>query len=283
MLNGGTRIALIAIVLIGELLLPSAQVEAKVVSLAPFTPWNVNYGEKICTLRRGFGAKEKPSVIIIDRFGPTDMFQLTVVSDEFKSFEQGKILTLRFGEQKPRRIGSVVPGQTSTKTATLFFGNISLSEMIGDENDGWRPEVTSATEASVQTISISYFSQERTFQTGPLDKAFDALRKCTNDLVTTWGLDPKEQATLLRRPEPHSVPSEWFIPSDYPSAMRNLGKQALVNFRLSVSAQGTPTACEIQSSYNDKKFDELTCAALMRRARFSPHSTQKATPCRRST
>jgi outer membrane biosynthesis protein TonB len=60
--------------------------------------------------------------------------------------------------------------------------------------------------------------------------------------------------------------------------MAIMGKQALVNFRLSVRAQGVPTACEVQSSYNDKKFDEVTCAALMRRARFSPALDAKGQP-----
>lgn len=48
------------------------------------------------------------------------------------------------------------------------------------------------------------------------------------------------------------------------------GKQAQVNLRLSIDAQGTPTACEIQSSYNDPQFDKLTCSLLMRRGRFDP-------------
>ena len=47
-------------------------------------------------------------------------------------------------------------------------------------------------------------------------------------------------------------------------------KQALINFRLSVDAHGIPTAREIQRSYNDKKFDKLSCALLLRRACFSP-------------
>lgn len=206
----------------------------------------------------------------MDRFGPTDTFQLTIVSDEFRSFQQGQALTLRFGDQKPRRIASVVPGKAGNGTTTLFFANTSLSETIEGEDEDWDPPVAAATEAAVKNIVISYGGRERLFATGSLDKAFDALRRCTDNLVTTWGLDSKQQATLSKRPGPLSKPAAWISSSDYPPAMFARGKQALVNFRLSVSAQGTPTACEIQSSYNDKKFDEATCAALMRRARFTP-------------
>jgi hypothetical protein len=272
------HLAIISTAVAAQFIMPYAAAEAKPVHLAPVTPWNVDYGEKICSLRRAFGSKDKPSLITLDRFGPTDAFQLTVISNEFKSFRQGDALSLRFGEQKPRRIRSVIPGETQQKTRTLFFPNMTISETIGDENGGWTPTVTNAAAAAVKTIVISFGGNERIFNTGPLDKAFDALRTCTDNLLTTWGLDPKQQASLSKRPGPVSRPNAWLTSSDYPPAMFNLGKQALVNFRLSVSAQGTPSACEIQSSYNDKKFDEVTCAALMRRARFSPALDAKGQP-----
>lgn len=278
MMKTRTRGTFIVMAVLGHCLLPNAAAQAKVVNLSPFTPWNVDYGEKICTLRRGFGSKEKPSVVIMDRFGPSDTFQLTVISNEFKSFDQGQPLTLRFGEQKPRRISSVLPGETAAKIATLFFGNTSLDEIIGDNDDGWKPRVTPAAEAAIKTISISYFGKDRVFATGPLDKAFEALRKCTDNLVTTWGLDPRQQGALSKWVTPLSNPANWLSPADYPASMINRGKQALVNFRLSVSAQGLPTACEIQSSYNDKLFDEATCKALTRRARFSPALDGKGQP-----
>lgn len=280
MWNVRVRSLVIVTAAVGQFVMPHVEAEAKPIILTPFTPWNVDYGEKICTLRRGFGTKEKPSVVIMDRFGPTDTFQLTIVSDEFRSFQQGKALSLQFGEQKARRTASVVPGKAGSGTTTLFFANTSLSETIERQDEDWDPPVTVATEAAVKTIAVSYGGRERVFATGSLDKAFEALRKCTDNLVTTWGFDPKQQAALSKRPGPLSKHTAWISSSDYPSAMLIRGKQALVNFRLSVSAQGSPTACEIQSSYNDKKFDEATCAALMRRARFTPalDATGQAVP-----
>jgi hypothetical protein len=263
---------LIVVAALASSFLPTGTAKAKTDILAPYTPWNVDYGERICTLRRGFGNREKPSILIMDRFGPTDSFQLTVVSDTFKSFEQGDALSLQFGEQEAQRIEGVIPGKAGTKEATLFFSNVSLAEKVSgkQKDEDWRPPVTPAIEAAAKTIAISYFGHQRIFQTGPLDKPFAALRKCTDDLVATWGLDPKQQAMLSKRPEPLTKPYTWLKSADYPSTMLNLGKQAQVNFRLSVSAEGAPTACEVQSSYNDKKFDEVTCAVLMRRVRFSP-------------
>lgn len=244
------------------------------VTIAPVTPWNVDYGAKLCSLRRGFGAKDKPTILIMDRFGPTDSFQFTVVGDEFKSFQQGQPVMLRFGAQKPRRMTYVIPGRSTNKTATLFFPRVSLAETFddNDKNDekGWTPTVTQATEASIASVTISYPGKTRTFTTGSLAKPMDALRACTANLVESWGFDPKQQATLSAWPEPKTRPTRWIGSEDYPRSMTSYGKQAQVNFRLSIDAQGAPTACDVQSSYNDPKFDQLTCALLMRRARFEP-------------
>ena len=238
--------------------------------LAPTSPWNVDWSETTCSLRRLFGTKEKESLLVMERYGPTDYFQLTIVSDEFKSYRQGETLWLKFGDGEKRRITTASPGKSGKGTATLFFTSQSLSQPIDTGPEPWVPQVTPATEAATKTISISYYGRERIFAVGPMGKAFEALRKCTDNLVSTWGLDPKQQAQLTKRPTPLANPASWVRSGDYPTAMLNLGKQALVNFRLSVDAQGIPTACEVQRSYNDKKFDEATCAILMRRARFSP-------------
>jgi TonB family protein len=75
---------------------------------------------------------------------------------------------------------------------------------------------------------------------------------------------------LTVRPRPLGGMETWMRSSDYPQGMLKGGKQGMVSFRLSIDANGTPTACEVQRSYNDKQFDDVTCAVLMRRARFSP-------------
>lgn len=254
----------------GMLCTLGAAAAAKPTILAPISPWNADWSRTTCSLRRMFGTKERESLLIMERYGPTDLFQLTIISDEFKSYKQGDPLLLTFGDAKPRRINNVSPGNSAKGTAVLFFPNQSLAEPVGKASSAWRPPVTHATEAAAKTISVSYYGNERVFSVGPLDRPFDALRKCTDDLVAFWGFDPKQQAQLTRRPEPLSNPGSWLSSNDYPTAMMIGGKQALVNFRLSVDAKGAPTACEIQRSYNDKKFDEVTCAILMRRARFAP-------------
>jgi TonB family protein len=248
------------------------------ITLDPVSKWNVEWTKTSCMLRRAFGTAAKPSLLIFERFGPSDSFQFSVISDEFKQFQQGQDLRVKFGNGEAKRVTSAMAGKTQSGVATLFFTSLSLSTPVGEGSHAWIPAVTHATEAATTSVSIAFFGKERIFATGPLDKPFDALRQCTDDLVQFWGLDAKQQATLTKWVEPLSNPGSWVHSGDYPAAMLNVGKQALVSFRLSIDAQGTPTACEVQRSYNDKKFDELTCALIVRRARFSPALDAKGQP-----
>ncbi|VWX53618.1 TonB family protein [Novosphingobium sp. 9U] len=270
------RTAVTAATLLG---LATPAMAAKTVTLDPISPWNVNWSETTCTLRRMFGTKEHPSMIMMERFGPYDHFQLVVSGPDFKGVQQGTTpVNLRFGDAEPKPLKQVTPGKAVNGTPALFLGNLSLSAQFRDELETWSPRVTHATEAATKSIAVLYGGKERIFATGPLDKAFDAMRTCTDNLVAHWGFDPKQQASLTKRAEPLTSPARWLNPDDYPGAMRQVGKQALVAFRLSVDAQGKPTACEIQRSYNDKTFDEVTCAIIMRRARFSPAQDAKGEP-----
>lgn len=56
------------------------------------------------------------------------------------------------------------------------------------------------------------------------------------------------------------------------------GQPAIVEFRLSVGADGAPLSCHIQSTTRPKEFDEAVCGSLMKRARFSPALDAEAKP-----
>jgi hypothetical protein len=52
--------------------------------------------------------------------------------------------------------------------------------------------------------------------------------------------------------------------------MLGIGQPAIVEFRLSIGADGVPLACHIQETTRPKEFDNAVCKSLMRRARFEP-------------
>ena len=97
-----------------------------------------------------------------------------------------------------------------------------------------------------------------------------ALRKCTEELVKEWGLNPAQQEALPARPMPKSSPGDWLHSSDYPRESLAMGQQAIVRYRLMVDAAGAVTNCAVQSAIAKGNFAELTCELLKRRARFDP-------------
>ena len=247
-----------------------AKADSKTVELAPSSPWHVDWTKTTCQMRRGFGAKEDFLILQFERFAPGDQFQLVVIGNLLRQLRQGNRLSVSYGSGAPIKIGYFFAGKTAKGTPTIFIPSSSIAQESDKDQDEAIVTVTSEMEAAVKAVSLSWSGKTLTINTGPLDKAFAALRACTDDLVKMWGLDPEEQKTLSRRPTPTTSPGRWLKPGDYPGPELRAGKQGIVNFWLGIDASGKPTECEIQRSYSDEAFDIATCKALMRKARFEP-------------
>lgn len=259
--------------LVGLALLVPGNASAKDLQpLLPVTAWNVNWSPTTCTLVRGFGDKGHPDVLWIERYGPTESFDLTFISNEVNPTYYGDPVWITLGSQKPFKRVNTLSGKTVKGDKSLFVGTVTLAPREEGEADrNPQPErPDEAFENSITSLTAKTGSQEVTFRTGPLNKPFAALRACTADLVKSWGLDPEQQASLVKLPQPIGSPARWIVPEDYPKPLLQAGKQAIVHFRLLVDANGHTSACEIQRSISDKKFDEVTCAKLMSRAQFDP-------------
>jgi hypothetical protein len=259
---------------------PSAQ--AKPVELAPVTPWHVDWTDRTCVLDRGFGSKEALTVLRFERVAPTSSFQLSLLGRALGPGDGSARTTVRLGFGTPKPTNSIEAQLGTTHLGTplvtvplVLIGNTSLRTA---ERGADTPPVTPADEAAVRIVSIAVNGRAMTFLTGPMDHAFAALRKCTDDLVRTWGLDPVQQSTLSKPVEPTSYPGSWLKSNDYPAGMLMKGAQALVAFRLMVDIAGLPTACEIDRSYGDAPFQKATCRALMLHARFRPALDAKGAP-----
>jgi TonB family protein len=182
------------------------------------------------------------------------------------------------GEAKPMMADYPLSGKAGQQ-ASIFIGSANLGEnWFAPDSSPPCGVVTPAQEVAATSITFSYTGKRNVFKTGPLDKAFAALRTCTDDLVRSWGLDSQQQSHLSRYPQPLGEPRLWVRSEDYPTAMLSASKQGLVNFRLAVDAQGAATSCEIQRSIGDKAFDLAACTALKRSAHFTPATDAKGRP-----
>lgn len=63
-------------------------------------------------------------------------------------------------------------------------------------------------------------------------------------------------------------PGLWVTTNDYPSGALRAEQEGVVRVRLSVSADGRPTGCDIIASSGFDLLDSATCDKLMRRAKF---------------
>lgn len=72
--------------------------------------------------------------------------------------------------------------------------------------------------------------------------------------------------------------AQWVTSDDYPAdALRN-GSTGAVNFTLAIDEAGKAADCAVTESSGDQTLDDVTCALMMARARFTPAHDEKGHP-----
>lgn len=256
--------------------LASSPALAKDVELSAISPWHMDWTESTCVLRRAFGSEQDVHTVSFERFAPGDEFQLIIIGSELRNLDLDDPLWIRYPVKEPEKHSNFLLGKNGKGTPSIFIANSSFGPLTDDGDT--IGDVLSETEKAVTHIALEWAGKTVTLLTGAMDKPFAAMRECTRDLVSTWGLDPKQQANLSRRPQPRSDPASWLRSRDYPRGALNSGKQSLVNLRLSIGADGQVTDCKIQRSYSGEEFDERTCSLLRERAEFEPALDAQGNP-----
>jgi TonB family protein len=133
------------------------------------------------------------------------------------------------------------------------------------------PPITPQMEAGVTHVTLQV-EGARTFrlQLGSMGPPMKAMRDCTDNLVSSWGLNPAQQATLASYPVPLGSPATWMTSNDYPRTALSRGHNGFVTFRLGIDPRGSVTSCHIQEETQPADFATLTCRLISQRARFSP-------------
>lgn len=127
-------------------------------------------------------------------------------------------------------------------------------------------DVTPTIEAATTYVLLTVNGKTLRYETKPLA----ALRKCTDNLVQSWGFAPEAVASWQTGPLPTVSPANWLTDDDYPANMLRKGANGLVEFRLDVDATGRATKCVVLVQTNPLGFGEAACGALAKRARFTP-------------
>lgn len=260
----------VAVAMAGTLLLAAHPVQAgEPVSLKPITPWNVDWNPTTCTLARSFGTEQDPFAIRFEMAEPGDGFQLLLASKLLEPVTVNDPVEIRFGSLPARNFkGDMILARNADGVAGIIF---STSTIAGAESDDDEPDVTPEMEKAADSIAIAMRQGTVKLETNSLAAPFAALRKCTEDLVKQWGLDPAEQAALRQRPAGTTKPAQWIQSKDYPREQLRQGRQAIIMFRLMVDENGKPSNCAILRAYSQSPaFARTTCDNLMKRAKFIP-------------
>lgn len=101
--------------------------------------------------------------------------------------------------------------------------------------------------------------------------AVASLRKCEEDALRRWGIDPAARASVRRLPKPvGGSPLPWFRWQDYPKQARRERASGSAVARVDVDPAGRPVRCLVVASAGHAALDKVTCDSIMKRARFEP-------------
>jgi len=260
---------------------PAAVAAPAPLILKPTSAWHVDYADERCRLARQFGGGEQTVLLFMDRFGPSEYFRLTLAGKLIKTNLEKGDAAIQFGPREEEQKLAFLKGNLGKDPALVFSSSSriappSAAELLAirnRKNTEWIEvePISEDRQKAVRYLRVGKpLRKPVALETGSMRAPSAALDTCIDNLLISWGVDVEKHKTLSQNAKPLQSPGKWIVSSDYPLDMLSAGQPALVNFRLSIGANGVPTACYIQSTTRPKEFDNAVCKSVMRRARFSP-------------
>lgn len=242
----------------------------------PAGPWAMDYAADSCRLARRFGSGDDSIFFYIERFAPS-AGQFVLVAGNPLARLRGKSVGLRFSPDGPISDKLVFWGKHGEFDPALIAPSVWLVEKPENEDEdlaGLGPfsrRVTPEREKAIDAVDVVASKRPAVrLALGSMGPAFAAMRKCTDELVTHWGLNVEAHRHLTRAAVPKGNPGKWVSSEDYPTEAIRKGAQGVIPFRLIVGEDGVPTDCRLQRPTEPAEFNEVVCRILMKRARFEP-------------
>jgi hypothetical protein len=269
----------------------SAQAQAKDVplQLKQTSAWTVDYANERCRMLRQFGDGEDKVFLVFDQFGPGEYYRITIAGKPVKSPKDAGEVTIQFGPSEKEQQLGFYRGTFGQDPALVFHSLARLAPPTAEEqaaiNNAKKGEwievvpITPERYGAIRSLTIGKpLRRAVILETGPMRKVIDAMDTCVDELMASWGIDVARHKKLTKVVEPITSPEKWVVSSDYPTKMLSAGQPAIVDFRLSIDADGNPVSCYIQLTTRPKEFDKAVCGSLMKRARFKPALDEDGKP-----
>lgn len=231
---------------------------------APQSRWVVDWAEQRCTLaRRGMG-EDSPGIGLTSAFsGEYPQILFLNLPANMRDLPRSGPVEIVLMPQEDRVTGYVDRSQRVTNDRALIVNvgtedlaaRFARSESIALERNGRR------------LVQVSYQGA---------DRAIEALRNCSDDLMTSWGIDMAARRALSRLPRGNIARS--ISNYDYPASALREGEQGSVVVRIRVDPDGRVGECVPVSSSGSDALDRGTCHVITRRVRFEPALDAQGNP-----
>jgi hypothetical protein len=277
-----TRILLSAIAV--SLATPANAQEQDPLRLAPSSAWVLNYADETCELLRKFGAGEEEVTLILRAGEPGGRFLISAIGQPLATTDPVLTIFVNLGDVEQVHMPFFAVKNAVGVPGIEGLSLLSVGPVPNPRETVPRvglPGVLAVDPANEQRMNYlalqSALERDVVLETGGMGEPLAALRACTEELMTHWGIDLEKQRTLSRRPTPRGNPQTWISPNDYPGGARRNG---LVRFRLIVDEKGKVAECAIQGATQPKDFAQTACSRLSRRARFQAALDSSGQPIR---
>lgn len=231
--------------------------------IAPSSKWQLDYAPTECRMIRAFGEGKDQILLQISRYDLHDRLEMGLAGPRFPMTE----------DNQPVSVSTSTAAQVPGMQAQGFAGTRGAPATLRFRPDVDLPKaLRSDVEAGKSTILGINFVRRYALRLdlGSMKDPLAALDKCSDNLIASWGLDPAQQRQLKSAPDPLDSPLNWFRPDDYPAGLSQMGLGGAVIIRLLVGADGSVQKCEVTKSGGDKAFQDATCEAATKRAKFRP-------------
>ncbi|HTN13203.1 MAG TPA: hypothetical protein VL094_00190 [Sphingomonadaceae bacterium] len=250
----------------------------------PVSAWQADFGEDYCRLARSFSDGKDTLSVALERIQPGNAVRLILVGNGIRMFrgsdQFGYTLSPSGGERK----GPFWRSETTDGQQYLSLGEIFMAspKAFGTAPPPPQPSQPLAIPPYDRTAEQDYAKgvnaiditsgviEPVRIETGGLKAPVGVLQQCADDLLTVWGLDAEKHRTMTRPVQPASEANKW-LPSGT-IGFKDFGKLggAANQFRVMVSADGRPTACNVHWASLEQKTNDAVCKAIMNKAAFFP-------------
>lgn len=223
----------------------------------PEDKWIVDWGEQRCSLVRKSSGGEGVTIVLRTSLG-AHRPELVLSKEKGKplpSIDMGVEVALAPTGAQVSGFGYALRAEEGERLLLIDY----LSEDFFESFAGSKELVVRHN--GRELVRIGY---------GSARSAIRNLEACNDNLLSSWGVDPKLMESLRRKPAPDGDPRTWLVNEDYPSAALRAGKSGSTVVRFTIGTDGRISDCITLVSSGSPDLDRQSCVSLSARARYAP-------------